>query len=247
MIPAKYSIMLNDIKDIPIIQDVLNNYTIYDTNYRNTLNNKILNHYAYEEIGFETPALFAHYLKVKLDEIMPKYNKLYESELLKLDPLSNYTIKETLEKEGEQTNTQTGTLSSEGENSSTSSSTNTTSNSQTLTNKENHIFQNTPQGDVKFETIDNYEHATTHNIDGNVETTNGTKNSSISATDNTTTSTENTTSSSGSINTTEEYIKLIIGNRDVSTTKLYNEFINNYISIDKLIIDELQDLFMLIY
>ena len=47
----------------------MNNYPIFDENYRTTLNEKILNHYYEDEIGFETASLFRFYLNNKLNEI----------------------------------------------------------------------------------------------------------------------------------------------------------------------------------
>ena len=198
-------------------------YPIYDEKYRDVFNKKILDHYAYQEIGFETPFLFAHYLKVRLNEIMDKYNLLYKSELLKLDPLGNYNLKENFERE----NT--------GEANSNSTSDNTTNTSSDSTSKMNHVFQNTPQGELAREDIDNYSYATTHDLESNTENATGNKT--------TATNMEDTTTSSS----TENYIKNIIGNKGMTVTNLFKEFVNNFTSIDKLIIDELSDLFMQIY
>lgn len=57
-------------------------YPLFDPDYRVTLETKILMHYYTREIGFETVALWKHFLKMRMNEIMPYYNKLYESELL---------------------------------------------------------------------------------------------------------------------------------------------------------------------
>ena len=42
---------------------------------------KFINRYRFNEIGFETVARFKHFLKTSLDEIAPYYKQLYESEL----------------------------------------------------------------------------------------------------------------------------------------------------------------------
>ena len=55
----------------------LDEYPIFDESYRAALNQKILDHYYMEEIGLETPDLFNHYLKVRMNEIMPYYNEMY--------------------------------------------------------------------------------------------------------------------------------------------------------------------------
>ena len=57
--------------------------------YRQVLNNKIINHFYLREIGAETPDRFNFYLGRKMQEIMPYYNQMYKSELLEFDPLAN--------------------------------------------------------------------------------------------------------------------------------------------------------------
>lgn len=84
---------------------------------KDRLAKKIVDHYYMREIGFETPALFKHYAKVTMQEIMERqFPKIY-SNFLEYDPLSNvdYTEEYTREIEG----------SSEG--TSNSNSTNTAS------------------------------------------------------------------------------------------------------------------------
>lgn len=74
----------------------LSNYPIFDENYRNTLNQKIKDFYYFEEIGFETPARFCFKLRQKMNLIMPYYNKLYKSELLKIEPFLNISTENEL-------------------------------------------------------------------------------------------------------------------------------------------------------
>lgn len=47
------------------------------------------------EIGTETYGLWHLYLDTTLNEIMPYYNKLYETELLKFNPLYDIDLKRT--------------------------------------------------------------------------------------------------------------------------------------------------------
>ena len=56
---------------------------------------KILNHYFMREIGFETPALFRHYAKVEMSEIMEEYAPLIYSASIKYDPLVNVDFTES--------------------------------------------------------------------------------------------------------------------------------------------------------
>ena len=63
------------------------NYPIFDSNYKPTLETKILMHYYTREISEETYGLWKLRLRTRLNEIMPYYNKLYESELIEFNPL----------------------------------------------------------------------------------------------------------------------------------------------------------------
>ena len=47
----------------------LKDYPIFDESYREQLNNKIIQHYYFREIGFETEALFKNRLNQKMNEI----------------------------------------------------------------------------------------------------------------------------------------------------------------------------------
>ena len=56
------------------------NFPIFDEQYRSVLETKILKHYYTREIAFESVGLWQLKLDTKLNEIMPYYNQLYESE-----------------------------------------------------------------------------------------------------------------------------------------------------------------------
>lgn len=72
-------------KSLPKIFDF--HFPIFDENYRSVLETKILKHYYTREIAFESVGLWKLKLDTKLNEIMPYFNKLYESELLSFNPL----------------------------------------------------------------------------------------------------------------------------------------------------------------
>ena len=66
---------------------------------KDRLAEKIVDHYFMREIGFETPALFKHYAKVTMQEIMERqFPKIY-SNFLEYDPLSNVDFIETYTRE----------------------------------------------------------------------------------------------------------------------------------------------------
>lgn len=69
-------------------QLALDKYPIFSEEYRDILNQKIINHFWFREIGQETPDRFNFMLMRKMNEIMPYFNKMYESELIKFDPLA---------------------------------------------------------------------------------------------------------------------------------------------------------------
>ena len=130
---AKYTITIKTLIDNNF-DFKMNNYPIFDENYRETLNNNILNHYYENEIGFETAPLFRFYLNQKLNEIMPYYNELYKvQKKLINDNLLLNNVNLTEELKGRNT-TQT---------SSTSQS----------TNKGKNLFQDTPQGNISQQDI----------------------------------------------------------------------------------------------
>ena len=81
----------------------LKNYPIFDENYRKILNEKIINHYLFNEIGMETAELFKFYLNTTMREIMPYYNQLYKSELLEFNPLYDSDLTTVYDKTNDNT------------------------------------------------------------------------------------------------------------------------------------------------
>ena len=63
-------------------------YPIFDETYRDRLTGKIVDHYYNREICTESIDMFQLAMRRKMNEIMPLYNKLYESEKIVFDPLS---------------------------------------------------------------------------------------------------------------------------------------------------------------
>lgn len=64
-------------------------FPIFDENYRKILEKKILRHYYTREIGFETVGLWKLKLSAKLNDIMPYYNQLYQSEIYEFNPFDD--------------------------------------------------------------------------------------------------------------------------------------------------------------
>ena len=125
------------------------NYPIFTTDYKPILETKILKHFYTREIGLETYGLWKIKLNTKLNEIMPYYNKLYQSELLQIEPLRNYYM----HKFGDGSATLEGTVetSVEGETAGTLGGTNT--NTRTF-NKTNTIDRDTTDSSTTHTTED---------------------------------------------------------------------------------------------
>lgn len=157
---AKYTITIKTLIDNNF-DFQLNEYPIFDENYRETLNKNILYHYYENEIGFETAPLFRFYLKQRLNEIMGYYNELYKAQKTVLNNLlNNVNITETFNRD---------------------TSSNTTSQSNSVnngTNNSKNLFLDTPQGnEYKGEMEDtNYATNVTFNKNNINNTINDTSN-----------------------------------------------------------------------
>lgn len=73
----------------------LNEYPVFDEDYRGVINGRITDHYYFREIGQETADRFNWFLRTRMNEIMPRYNKLYLSESLIINPLYGSDLTET--------------------------------------------------------------------------------------------------------------------------------------------------------
>ena len=149
-----------------IIEDALPiifsfDFPIFDEEYREVLETKILRHYYTREIGCETYGLWKLRLQTKLNEIMPYYNKLYESELFKYNPL--YDVDMTTTNVGQKTGERTDVNQSETSNDNNATSIiaeneeNTDTSVGSVNNKresENTINQNQTDTDSRSNTFD---------------------------------------------------------------------------------------------
>lgn len=136
---------------------------------------QILNHYLMRRIGFETVTAFRIQLNVKLNEIMPMYNKMFDS-------LENWNIfedGETTIREGTENRT----------NESTNTSSNTLENESNTTNEDiqDRRFSETPQSKLENvrdgSYVTNYGYDTTTNTSHDTSSSNGTSNSNTTGKD----------------------------------------------------------------
>ena len=82
--------------------DVIQNTNVWS---KDRLARKIVDHYYMREIGQETIALFKHYAKVTMQELMEEYLPLIYSSAIKYDPLVNVDFTETFERSANTDNT----------------------------------------------------------------------------------------------------------------------------------------------
>lgn len=206
----------------------LKDYPIWNEKYRDTLNKKIIDHYYFREIGFETPALFINRLNTRMREIMPYYCELYVTTQYEYNPIYNadYTTEYT----------KTNNNRTQGTGQTTGEST-TSSNSETNTkSKSAHV--DTPQDSVSVPNIEDLEVATTLDLGSSfgTDSTSGTSNDKSSV------------SSSSSSDDTEIFSQHLQGNYGVKSTQaLIQEERDLILNIDMQIISELANLFMCIW
>lgn len=80
-----------------LTQDEIDTINARGTWSKEKLAEKILDHYYMHESGQETPALFKHYAKVAMQEIMESKLPLIYSASIEYDPLVNVDVTETYE------------------------------------------------------------------------------------------------------------------------------------------------------
>ena len=107
-VPLNESVGYNDIENV--LDKSWNKvfdfpFPIFNEDYREDLCKKILRHYYTREICEETVGLWKLRLNSRMNEIMPYYNKLYNSELIAIEPLINTRLSST--KENRKTGTDT--------------------------------------------------------------------------------------------------------------------------------------------
>lgn len=222
---------------------------------RSELNQRLLNHYKYREIGFETVGRFLDELEFTMCEIMPYYNELFKSvEVMNElpNPFDNVDVKETYKETRSGHDTTEDNATSSGSNSgSVSSSDTSTANTTGNTNSKNvNVDLPGDQISVAANNIDTLDHATNGawNKSSNDDTTT-TSGSSQSESESSNTQTSSATGSKTSEETVEhEFTK--VGNQGVNTyAHDMIEFRQSIIDVPNLIINDkrIRELFMLVF
>lgn len=125
--------------------DALAEYPIYDSSHRADLNGKIYNRFRFREIGLETAALFAHYFRTTLLEIMPYYNEMYRTAAMDYDIFTDADYTETTE--GTTDTTSSSSASSSG------------------TSHGSHGHSETPQGSFDFSSVTQNQYLSDADVD----------------------------------------------------------------------------------
>lgn len=201
--------------------------SFFDENYRGVLCRKILKHYYLREIGCETVGIWLLWMNTKLEEIMPYYNKLYESELIKFNPMYDVDWSRKGNKTGNESGT--GSRSTSGNNSGTNTQSGTSSN----TRKD--LYSDTPQGTLTGVESETYLTNARKVSDSGETGTNGSTSGSY----------EDSESSSNKVDTTEDYVESVSGKQGSgSYSKLLNEFRETFLNIDMQVIEKFDEMFM---
>lgn len=213
----------------------LDMYPIFDEAYRPGLNDKIIDHYYTQEIGVETIDMFRLAMRRRMNEIMPLYNQMLEAERRQVDPFSTVDLRTvrtgSLDEQGTSTQESTDT----GEDTATGTSGNT-SNS---TGRSRSVSSDTPQtmlaGDADY-------------ASSAADSTSSTDTTS-DATDERTNNHENSAAASGADtrfqNTDGE--ETVTGRQGVLGADAWAAFQRSLVNIDMMIIDDLKDLFMVVW
>ena len=184
----------------------------------------ILNHFLMRRIGFETVTAFRIQLNVKLNEIMPVYNKMFEA----LENWNIFNDGEITEKTGTDNRTQNSTQNSTNNTNNSLTNHSTTSTSDISDRRNSELPQN------QLADLRNGSYVTNYNYDTN--TNNGEDNSTSQGIS---TATNNSSNNSTDNNIYNETIKRSPSDK----IAIYKEFQENLKSIYEMIFKDLECLF----
>lgn len=238
----------------------LKEYPLFDETYREHLNKKIIAHYMFYEIGFETPEMFKVYLNNRMNEIMPYYNQLYLSEDIKFDPLENVNKTEIMDKDilgnqkqvqdSENTSNKDTNVNSNEEQNTTSENTSTT----TTNNDYLKVASDTPQDLISFLELSGDKWASQAERGEDNTVTSAKSNDETTTHSHTETIGKETTKSVGKFTgnqdnkTQEDYTLKIKGKSEgESYSDMLLKYRQTFLNIDMMIISDLKDLFMMIW
>ena len=228
------------------------NYELFDPDHKTELETKILMHYYTQEIGFETYGLWHLNFRRKFVELLPKYNELYKTAALEYDPLDdvNYT-KLHMGSDTEQGTIQSANTGSGSGNKQSAVADNSSTNSKTENDNINwNLNSDTPQGSISRIDVDgnNYLSSASKNTDDNEENYTGQTARTINTTENNSYSDSRNIATNTNNNGTNQFTETMKGKVGTySYAKLVKDYRDNILNIDLMFINELSDLFMLLW
>lgn len=242
-------------------------FPIFDENYRNVLEDKILKHYYTREIGAETIGLWKLWLNTRMNEIMPYYNQLYASEVIKFNPMYDVDLTTTHQQTDNRNDNMTESelkvgsrdtdFSSHDEGSSSSHTDNDTSTDDRTKNDHWEMFSDTPSGglngvrDEKYlttvmHTTDDKSGSNVHSV--NEVDNNGSSSNSSSGNSDTDYSEDINRNRQVGIKNVQDYASHVVGKTaGKSYSSMLKEFRETFLNIDMQIINELRDLFLTLW
>lgn len=222
----------------------------FDEQYRGVLCQKILKHYYTQEIGAETVGLWKLWMNTRLEEIMPYYNKMYESAALEFDPLGDtkYDVTRNVnsEENKNENKNENENIGTSGSSNSSSTRDNTESSEYSTDDSKRDLYSDTPQGAIT--NLENETYLTNaRKVIGNSSGTgssNGTEKQTFNSTDKGTSDRSRNENVTGNVNSTEDYIEKVVGKRNgQSFSSMLIEYRESLVNVDLMIIDEFKDLF----
>lgn len=222
--------------------------------YKKHFETKIMKRYYVREIGQETFAQFKLQLDNKLNEIMPYYNQLFESQLLDFPVFENINMTTNNQRAdvGNEQSDRLGHSQTVDDSKTTGSHSDSFNTTRTpnLTHDQTTKHLDTPQGTISNLTDNGYLTDAVKDVQHETgsETTNGTSSGTTSSDYDNTTTTDSTDNfkKDNTFNSSENNTS-----HGKNSGETYSEMLNKYrgtfLNIEKDILDELNELFMLIY
>lgn len=238
------------------------NYPLFDPSYKNVLETKIVKHFYFREIGFETVGLWKFKLAAKMNEIMPYFNRLYLMETEGFNIFDNVHLKTTRlgEEKGlkhesgsdTETVTDTGKDVEIGE-----TATNVNNKSVGETNHDSNNFDkysDTPQGGLTGVSQGTYLTNARNVIEDSDDhsTVTDTGSTQVNSTNTTDKNNSRDRDSSNTVDTnfinTEDWAEMVVGkNGGESYLDMIQKLCGKIIDVDLMVLDQLNDLFMLVW
>lgn len=229
-------------------------YPIWEESYRNTLNSAILRHYYFREIAFETVGLWKEFLNRTMMEIMPYYNKLYETTTYDFDVLNDVDIVEIIKRD--RTDNESGSFEESGssESAGTFSDSGNTDTSNVIGTESNtkaqHLSSDLPGATQALELgSDYYANLITKDTNDTTNTT-GSKITGTSGTSGKNSREDSNTRKGANTRTTESGENVASarkGRAGRTASQLITEYRQSLLQIDMMIIERLGDLFFTLY